>query len=230
MRTAASATAGDHPLGRALGGAARSAYHVGMRSARSRLWYLALVALPLVDLALAHWLGVTDSRAPLWRQRFVNFTYQLGKGSSVVAVAAGLALAGWWADRARWRLGGRWLVGTVLLGGFWCQVLKHLVGRPRPNGFLDHGWVLPCGPTCAASWDSLPSGHTVTMFAAVPLLEAILPRAGSLWRILAWAVAAGRVLGTAHYLSDVLLAAALGWRLGVYARDRWAAEVLDEAE
>lgn len=70
--------------------------------------------------------------------------------------------------------------------------------------------------------NSLPSGHAATLFALATALAIIAPR----WRPLYYAVAVwgamGRVVTGAHYLSDVILGAALG-HYGALAMARVAA-------
>jgi undecaprenyl-diphosphatase len=195
----------------------------------TRRWWAWVGAALAGDAVIVAALSVAAVQHWAWRIAWQDWAGLAGWGVTVAALALAVGVGGWLADRRDVALAGRWMLGTVLLSGFWSQAIKHLVGRPRPRLFLAEGCWAPTGPSVAGSWDSFPSGHAMTVFAVVPLLEALAPRAGATWRGLAWLVALGRVAGGDHYLSDVLVGALLGLRLGRYARDRWAAEVAHAA-
>ncbi|OYZ91036.1 MAG: hypothetical protein B7X99_16340, partial [Rhizobiales bacterium 17-65-6] len=102
------------------------------------------------------------------------------------------------------------LFATNAISGILSQVVKHIVGRARPQ-YLDI-----VGPfhldlfNLHASFASFPSGHTVTVFASATALAFFLPR----WRLplllLATLVGLSRIAVGAHYPSDVLAGALLG--------------------
>jgi membrane-associated phospholipid phosphatase len=58
---------------------------------------------------------------------------------------------------------------------------------------------------------ALPSSHALVAFAAAAMLARLYPRARWLWYALAAGCALTRVLARAHFLSDVTLAAIIGW-------------------
>jgi membrane-associated phospholipid phosphatase len=180
----------------------------------------------LADYGLVWLLGDGPPTAwPAWRQGWSSFASEAGFGLTVMVLAALLAGWGWLARRREWRCGARWLLGATLLAGCWAQVIKHLVGRPRPSQLLKLGAWLPAGPTFRTAFDSFPSGHAATVFATAPLLAALFPRAARLWPLLAAVVALGRVAGGSHYLSDVVAGALLGGLIGRYVTDCWRAEL-----
>jgi undecaprenyl-diphosphatase len=90
--------------------------------------------------------------------------------------------------------------------GLLAQIIKHLVGRARPELWL--------GPTHYApgSSTSFPSGHTVGAFALAGVL--IFGSRSPLLRVVAFALAAGvglsRVLAFRHWTSDVTASAVIG--------------------
>ncbi len=95
------------------------------------------------------------------------------------------------------------LVGFALVRAIWV-----LWERPRPEELIadavvgDHLW---------APYPSFPSGHVVVTVAMVVVIARVAPRlAVPLWAFAA-IIAATRVLGGAHFPSDVVLGAALGW-------------------
>jgi membrane-associated phospholipid phosphatase len=165
-------------------------------------------------------------------------------GTTEVATVGflGLAVLGHrTADAVMWRaaIGG---VAGVLLAGLATQVVKHVACRARPR--LVDGWgVGPAGfpatggffhwPCFGRSdYQSFPSGHAATAFAAAAALFAWAPGGRRAW-VLAGAagVGASRVVLNAHLLSDVLGGALAGWWAGGlglllvarYVAPRWEA-------
>jgi len=58
---------------------------------------------------------------------------------------------------------------------------------------------------------AMPSSHAVVAFGAACALARLFPRAAPVWYLLAAGCALTRVLARAHFLSDVVLAAIVGW-------------------
>lgn len=165
-----------------------------------------------------------------FRITMVRAATLFGDGLVLGISAALLWLLGYLARSRRWEVGGRWLLWSVLIVGFWSRLFKILIGRPRPRAFAYDGLWLPDGPTFAASFDSFPSGHAMTIFAFVGVLCGLLPGASKWLVAYAVAVSLGRVYGAAHFLTDVLAGAWLGSRIGDYCRRRWAAETAHEQD
>ena len=170
-------------------------------------------------------------------------------GATEVASAGLLALAVFahrTVDAPMWQaaVGG---VAGVLLGGLSSQTVKHVACRARPR--LVDGWGVgaatpPDAPTrrgffhwpCFGDrgYHGFPSGHATTAFAVAAALAGWAPPRRRSW-ILAAAcgVGASRIVLNAHFLSDVLGGALLGWwsgeagvRLVVrYLAPRWHARV-----
>jgi membrane-associated phospholipid phosphatase len=129
-------------------------------------------------------------------------------------VSAALAISGPASGRtsveSRWRAWLPLLAATV--GGLAAEVLKLLLRRERPEAhagvhvfrsWLDH--------PLSTSGLALPSSHALVAFAAAAMLARLYPRARWLWYALAAGCALTRVLARAHFLSDVTLAAIVGW-------------------
>ncbi|BFV55705.1 phosphatase PAP2 family protein [Kitasatospora sp. CMC57] len=91
-------------------------------------------------------------------------------------------------------------------------LLKSLLAEPRPCQALDAGRTLEACPG-AADW-SLPSNHTVIVFAAAAALWHIERRIGLPALLLAALMGLSRVLVGVHYPHDVALAAVLGTAAG----------------
>lgn len=131
------------------------------------------------------------------------------------------------ADPAMWHAAIGGVVG-VLLAGLSTQVVKHIACRARPR--LVEGWGVgeagaSVGPTrrgffhwpCFGErgYHGFPSGHAATAFSAAAALGAWVPGRRRAWLLAAAAgVGASRILLNAHFLSDVLGGAIIGWWAG----------------
>jgi membrane-associated phospholipid phosphatase len=126
-------------------------------------------------------------------------------------------------------LGGLIGIGVGSLAG---QAVKQAVCRGRP-GLLD-GWGVDAPGTrgldasrvaaarrffhwpCLTDsrFHSFPSGHAITAFAAAAALTAVAPWGRWTWLGVAAGIGISRVLLNAHFVSDVLAGAAIGWWAG----------------
>lgn len=114
------------------------------------------------------------------------------------------------------------LVGTTLV----TQLLKHLIGRPRPRFDAD---VFSLGPSMAVGWDAFPSGHTVNAFAAATVIAWFLPKLRISVFLIAGLVGLSRVVRGSHFPTDVLGGIVLGVLIGGLAAAgfrRWREEAL----
>jgi undecaprenyl-diphosphatase len=154
------------------------------------------------------------------------------------------ALAHRTGDAAMWGAATGGVVG-VLLAGLATQAVKHVACRARPR--LIDGWgvgppALQTAPLrrgffhwpCfgASAYQGFPSGHAATAFATAAALVAWTPgRRRALIFAAASGVAASRIVLNAHFLSDVLGGAVIGWWAGEaglrltarYIAPRWTA-------
>lgn len=114
------------------------------------------------------------------------------------------------------------LIGSAALGGLAAEILKLLIRRERPAvhdglyGFRDFG-----ERTWSTAGLALPSSHTLVAFAGAAMLARLYPRARWVGYTLAGGCAATRVLARAHFVSDVVLAAGLGWLVAWALSKRW---------
>jgi membrane-associated phospholipid phosphatase len=133
-----------------------------------------------------------------------------------VIVAVGLVLQDWvprglpTLPRASQR--GLLLFWSAALGGIIAELLKIAFHRERP-GLTDGAHVI-------RSWSNqpfstaqlgLPSSEVAVAFAAATVLARLFPDAWLLWYALAVGCALTRVASGAHFMSDVLLAALVGY-------------------
>ena len=88
--------------------------------------------------------------------------------------------------------------------------IKLLLGRRRPRDHFEHGLRGVRWFAFDTQYDSFPSGHSVTIFCVATIATAAWPAFAALWFAVAAVLALTRAVLTSHYLSDVLIGAALG--------------------
>lgn len=111
---------------------------------------------------------------------------------------------------------------AIAASGLTVDLVKVLVGRSRPS-LLERSGIYGFSPPGLSSvYQSFPSGHSSTLFAAACAAGFLLPR----WRwpllALAAALAVTRLAVGAHYLSDVLAGATIAILVTVGLRRLWA--------
>ncbi len=154
-----------------------------------------------------------------WLLQFSNVGDRLGKGESLVILSLALLAVGYGLKHPQWKDAGWQSLIAHGLAALSANILKHVIGRPRPK-FM-HAGNLELSPVSGSGWDSFPSGHAAAAFAVATVLAVRFPRAR--WPILAAAVAiaASRVIRGSHYLTDVAGGTALGCIMGMIAAHSW---------
>lgn len=193
------------------GGSSRVTRH----AARVTAVLLSCVALIIVfwgllqlDLPLARFLR---SVHVAWLERAGDVGNRLGSGAVLVTISGVMLAAGWLLKRAAvYRAGFEGLLahGAAAL---MAQVLKHLIGRPRPR--MMHNGGFQFGPSFETGLDSFPSGHVTASFAVATVIAKHFP--GLAWPLYGAAslVAVSRIVRGSHFPTD----AAAGLVLGVLA-------------
>jgi membrane-associated phospholipid phosphatase len=118
------------------------------------------------------------------------------------------------------RLG--FLFCAIAVPGLFVTVVKRLIGRGRPfvGGVADPFLYAPFA--WRPEYASLPSGHTVNVFAALVAFGALFPRLRAVLWIYALVIAASRVIVMAHHPSDVIAGTAVGVIGALLVRDWFA--------
>ena len=156
-----------------------------------------------LDMPVLAWAEGIQSETSEDVARILN---RLGGGMNPVLVVAFFLVAGIAYVERRWVAYALAMAMAGLGAGIFAQIIKHLVGRARPELWLGPMHYAPGNST------SFPSGHTVGAFALAGIL--VFGSRSTPVRILAFALATGvalsRVLAFRHWTSDVTASAVIG--------------------
>ena len=96
------------------------------------------------------------------------------------------------------------LFTATLLTGVLTQILKHIIGRPRPNYSSENSFFGFEFFSFESSLHSFPSGHTSTIFIVALALSMLTPKIKIYYIFFALIVGFSRVIVGAHFLTDVI--------------------------
>ena len=92
----------------------------------------------------------------------------------------------------------------LLLVGLITQIIKHLIGRPRPNhSQVDNDFEFYFFTT-ESSLHSFPSGHSSTIIAITIILSLAIPKLRYFFYFFGFLIALSRVVVEAHFFTDVI--------------------------
>lgn len=147
-----------------------------------------------------------------------------------LALAVGFQHAGSEPSRSIARRHG-WLVfWSPMLAGAVAELMKILVRRERPAlndgayGFRE--WS---ERTWSGAGLAFPSSHAAVAFGGAFMLARVFPRARWVGYVLAAGCGITRVLARAHFVSDVVFAAGLGWFVSWLLWRKWAPRAITAA-
>lgn len=136
----------------------------------------------------------------------IRLMNRLGGGMNPVMIVVFFLVAGTAYREGRWVSHAIAMAISGLAAGIAAQVVKHLVGRARPELWLGTAHYAPGSST------SFPSGHTVGAFALAGVL--VFSARSRVLRVVAFllasAVGLSRILAFRHWSSDVTASAAIG--------------------
>ena len=92
----------------------------------------------------------------------------------------------------------------LLLVGLITQIIKHLIGRPRPNHSLFDSNFEFNFFTTESSFHSFPSGHSSTIIAITIIMTLVIPNLKYVFYFFGFLIALSRVVVGAHFLTDVV--------------------------
>ena len=84
------------------------------------------------------------------------------------------------------------------------QILKHLVGRPRPSYITSNNNIGFEFINFNSEFHSFPSGHTSTIFIVALVSVYLMPKLKYLFFLSAGLIAFSRIVVGAHFFTDVL--------------------------
>ena len=97
----------------------------------------------------------------------------------------------------------------VLSIGIITQIIKHIIGRPRPNHTNFEDYFNFNFFTFNSSFHSFPSGHSSTIFMICFIVSAAFPKLKYFFYFLASIIALSRVVVGAHFFTDIVAGAIL---------------------
>jgi membrane-associated phospholipid phosphatase len=190
-----------------------------------RFWVLAVVSIALahgLDPLAFRYLRIDNVYGEDWGRmlRVMGFV--------PLWIAAGAALM--LEERTPWRRiarsrGGLIIAGSIV-GGIAAELVKLVVRRRRPGEFGEYLFRPFTERSFSTGGLGMPSSHALVAFGAAAVLARIYPRARIIWWGLAWGCGLSRVAAGAHFLSDVVGAAIIGWLVGALVW-RWRDPAID---
>ncbi len=173
-----------------------------------------------VDRSAVQWM--VQFRESLWFFFFQAVT-RLGL-SHYYLIASGIAFVLGMAGCRKCLRNPVFLFLSVALSGTIVNILKPLLGRSRPDLFLQKGIYrldpmhFDYGNPDHYLWHSFPSGHAATALSVAVTMAIIYPTYRYFWLSLGLLVAVSRVVTMAHYPSDVWAGAMIGLFSSVLVR------------
>lgn len=178
-----------------------------------------LVLMIFVDAPLAR--ALKDGLPPEATEFFSRYGGAVGKPDAYYVVAAVIILishgAGYLSVAEATRQAFRrarnaalFVAVSIAAGGLAVNIAKPVIGRIRPRALFEDGTYGIKMFSFDWGMNSFPSGHAQMAFSLGTALALIFPRLAVPILALAAAIAATRVLGTVHYLSDIVMGAYVG--------------------
>lgn len=176
-----------------------------------------LLTIALVDAPVQRWTSDPDHGSSTGDD-IANVTKYFGQAEVVLPVTGGLILVGLIAKKPGVLHAGYRVGASVLVAGVVTQLFKYPIGRVRPYD-TDDEWDFEPFSGSNAMW----SGHTATAFAFATALSQEIknPWATVGLYTLATGTAWSRVYENQHWVSDVLVGAAVGVASAKLATGRW---------
>ncbi|UCE63544.1 MAG: phosphatase PAP2 family protein [Nitrospirota bacterium] len=138
--------------------------------------------------------------------------HRLGKGTTLLLFSVGIGIVGYVWNRDRLKRAGWQSLIAHGIAGLIVQIIKILLGRPRPYFMHQDHW--PIGPSLQGGLNTFPSGHSAASFAVAAVLARHFPKAAWIWYAVAGFVAISRIMEGDHFPSDVLAGSLIGFLIG----------------
>lgn len=142
----------------------------------------------------------------------VGFLAEIGDQPQLVATSIGTAVIGLIARRPDMIRGGVRMLAAHAAATFVKSAIKSSVDRTRPEKAIEDGRArFEPGDSDDHAQTSFPSGHTAGAVAVARAVSRDIDRAGAPAAIITGVVAAAQPINGKHYLSDLVVGAAVGW-------------------
>ncbi len=184
-------------------------------TARGRTWKLLLVGIALIALAhaLDGWMYQHFRLENIYSEDWGRLLRVLG----FLPLWFVLAFALWLHERPASLTRPALLALSPAFAGLAAELLKLLLRRERPGAHEGAYYLRPFTErTFSTSGLALPSSHALVAFGAAAILSRLFPKARIVWWMLAWGCGLSRVAAGAHFFSDVVVAAVVGWLVGAF--------------
>lgn len=106
------------------------------------------------------------------------------------------------------------IIAGATLGGIAAELGKLVVRRLRPRELGEYVFRPYTERPFSTGGLGMPSSHALVAFGAAAILARVFPRARIVWWGLAWGCGFTRIAAGAHFFSDVVAAAIIGWIVG----------------
>src|SRR5881396_260936 len=150
---------------------------------------------------------IAEHQTPALRS-FMRYVSLFGDWPSHVAVGLLLLAIAWIRDSKKWTRIFLAMLIAMSLAGVTGHVIKRTIPRPRPSVHTDMRWG---GPHFSTKYHSFPSGHVGASTAFFGTLIFARRRIGLACLAIPILIGFSRMYIGAHYLSDVVCAAVLGF-------------------
>ncbi len=142
----------------------------------------------------------------------VGFLAEIGDQPQLVATSIGTAVIGLIARRPDMIRGGVRMLAAHAAATFVKSAIKSSVDRTRPEKAIEDGKAkFEAGDSDDHDQTSFPSGHTAGAVAVARAVSRDIDGAGAPAAIITGMVAAAQPINGKHYLSDLVVGAAVGW-------------------
>ncbi|MFL6541228.1 MAG: phosphatase PAP2 family protein [Chthoniobacterales bacterium] len=166
----------------------------------------------LLDIPMRDWVNAHYSERAEHLMRFIT---KWGDAPSHLVAGSIALIFALICKRRSWALIFAAMLLACVIAGVANPTIKTLAGRSRPNVKVNVGWN---GPSFEQRYQSFPSGHTLSSSAFFSALLLVRRRVGLFFVPIPMIIASARVGLNAHWISDVVFAAMLGFCCALLAR------------
>ena len=184
-------------------------------------WYLVFFGAALLLLVSFY----LDADAQVWiaqhqsadMRNFMRGVSRFGDWPEHVTLGLTLLVLAYWRRSKKWMRIFASMILACALAGAAARVIKISTGRARPSVQTEAEWN---GPRFSPRYNAFPSGHTAASTAFFATLVLASWRIGLGFLAIPLLIALSRMYVAAHYLSDVVCAALIGFVVAYFVA-RW---------